>query len=50
MYTEEIPDLCPSHCIVKEKFHTRTGHEGPEGEQRYTLTLSITSVLDGGRC
>jgi hypothetical protein len=27
--------------------HPRTGHEGPEGEQRYSSTLSLTSVLDG---
>ena len=27
--------------------HPRTGHEGPEGEQRYRSTLSLTSVLDG---
>jgi hypothetical protein len=26
-----------------------TGHKGPEGEQRYSSTLSITLVLDGGR-
>ena len=26
----------------------RTGHEGPEGEQRYSYTLSLTSALDGG--
>jgi hypothetical protein len=24
-----------------------TGHEGPEGEQRYSSTLSLTSALDG---
>lgn len=30
------------------KFHPRTGHESPEGEQRYSPTLSLTSVLDGG--
>jgi hypothetical protein len=29
-------------------FHLRTGHEGPEGEQRYNSTLSLTSVLDVG--
>ena len=28
--------------------HPRTGHEGPEGEQRYSSTLSLTSALDGG--
>ena len=25
-----------------------TVHEGPEGEQRYSSTLSVTSALDGG--
>jgi hypothetical protein len=25
----------------------RTGHEGPEGEYRYSSTLSLTSALDG---
>jgi hypothetical protein len=32
----------------KGKVHPRTGHEGPEGEQRYISTLSLTSALDGG--
>jgi len=27
--------------------HPRTGHEGPEWEQRYSSTLSLTSTLDG---
>jgi hypothetical protein len=27
--------------------HPRTGHEGPEGEERYSSTLSLTSALDG---
>ena len=31
----------------KGKFHPRTDHEGPEGEERYSSTLSLTSVLDG---
>jgi hypothetical protein len=26
----------------------RTGHKGPEGEQRYSSTLSLTLALDGG--
>ena len=26
---------------------TRTGHGGPEGEQRYSCTLSLTSAIDG---
>ena len=33
---------------VKGKVHPRTGHEGPEGEQRYSSTLSLTSALYGG--
>jgi hypothetical protein len=31
----------------KGKVHPRTGHEGPEGEHRYSSTLSLTSALDG---
>jgi hypothetical protein len=33
----------------KGKLHPRTGHEGPEGEKRYSPTLSLTSALEGGR-
>jgi hypothetical protein len=29
--------------------HLRTGHEGPEWEQRNSSTLSLTSVIDRGR-
>jgi hypothetical protein len=32
----------------KGKGHPRTGHEGPEGEWRYSPTLSLTSALEGG--
>jgi hypothetical protein len=32
----------------KGKIHPRTGHEGPEGEQSYTSTLSLTSAIDRG--
>jgi hypothetical protein len=45
------------HCLVittlvykvngKGKGHPRTGHKGPEGELRYSSTLSLTSSLDG---
>ena len=34
--------------IYKGKVHPITCHEGPEGEQRYSSTLSLTSALDGG--
>jgi hypothetical protein len=30
------------------KVYPRTGHKGPEGEYRYSFTLSLTSALDGG--
>jgi hypothetical protein len=33
---------------VKGKVHHRTRDEGPEGEKRYSSTLSLTSALDGG--
>ena len=31
----------------KGKVHPRTDHEGPEGEQRHSSTLSLTLTLDG---
>ena len=31
----------------KGKVHTTTGHKGPEGELRYSSTLSLTLSLDG---
>jgi hypothetical protein len=30
-------------------YHFRTDHEVPEGEQKYSCTLSLTSALDGSR-
>jgi hypothetical protein len=32
----------------KGKVHPTTDHEGPEGENRYNYTLSLTSALDRG--
>jgi hypothetical protein len=32
---------------VNSKVHFRTGHESPEGEYRYSATVSLTSALDG---
>jgi hypothetical protein len=32
----------------KGKLHPVTCHEGPEGEQRYSSTLSLASVPDDG--
>jgi hypothetical protein len=32
----------------KGKVHLRTGHEGSEGELRYTSILSLTSAIDEG--
>jgi len=31
------------------KVHPRTGHKGPEGEWRYSSTLSVILLLDGCR-
>ena len=31
----------------KGKVLPRTGHEGPQGEQRYSSTISLNSALDG---
>jgi len=39
--------MVPLQCS-KDKIHSRRDHEGPEKERRYTSTLSLTSVLDGG--
>jgi hypothetical protein len=33
---------------VEGKVRPRTGHEGPEGEMRYSFIFSLTSVLDWG--
>jgi len=33
--------------IYKGKGQPRTGHEDPEGEETYSSTLFLTSVLDG---
>ena len=30
------------------RFHPFTGYEGPQGEQKYSSTLFLTSALDGG--
>jgi len=37
----------PSSGKGKGKFHPTTGHKSPEGESRYSSTLSLTSALDG---
>jgi hypothetical protein len=36
-------------CVLIVKVHPSTGHEGQDGEYRYSSTLSLTSVIDGGR-
>jgi len=36
------------HPQCKGKVNPRRGHEGPEVEQRYSSTLSLTLALDGG--
>jgi hypothetical protein len=44
--------LSITQCTVgkgkgKRKDDTRTGHESPDGEERYSSILSLTSALDG---
>jgi len=34
-------------CRGGGKGHPTTDHEGPEGEQKYSSTLSLTSAIDG---
>jgi hypothetical protein len=40
------------HTKSKGTVHPRTGCEGPKGEEKYSCTLSLTSLLDGvcGQC
>jgi hypothetical protein len=37
-----------SEILLESKVHPNTGQESPEGKQRYSSTLPLTSVLDGG--
>ena len=39
-----VPVIFEPPC--KWKFHPRTGYEGPDGEEKYSSILSLTSVLD----
>jgi hypothetical protein len=45
--TLEISGLTIQMNNNSNKIHPTTGHEGPEGETRYSYTLSLTSALDG---
>ena len=56
----EISSTCFEVCHVESsnsgkiksilgRFHPFTGHEGPQGEQRYSSTLFQTSTLEGVR-
>jgi hypothetical protein len=40
----KIPDYIPNQLLnsLQSKFHHLTGHEGPDGEQMYSSTLSLT--------
>jgi hypothetical protein len=33
--------------VKRGKVHPRTGHEGPDGEQRYSCTFFLISALNG---
>jgi hypothetical protein len=42
------PCLMFFDMVKKGKVLPRTGHEGPEGEQRYSSILSLTLAVDEG--
>ena len=52
--TDRISRQWPATCtyfhlkVIRVNLQTRTGHEGPEGELRYSSTLSLTSALELG--
>jgi hypothetical protein len=47
--THKCDDVTPSFQFGSSgKVHPIRGHEGPDGEYRYSSTLSLTSVLDSG--
>ena len=39
---------CEDTFFLCIKVHPITDNEGPEGDQRYSSTLSLTSALNGG--
>jgi hypothetical protein len=41
-----LEQLCVFKGKSKGKVHPRTGYEGPEGEYRYSSTLSLASAQD----
>jgi hypothetical protein len=43
---------CTTFIYLFIFFHCRTGHKGPDVEQKYSSTSSLTSALDqdGGQC
>ena len=47
MFTRSGPLISNLNRIYEHKVHLRTGHEGPEEEQKYRSTVSLTSALDG---
>jgi hypothetical protein len=43
-----LPKLKRLTGNTKCKFQPIAGHEGPEEEERFSSTLSLTSAIDGG--
>ena len=48
LWAGRISPTIPGRGKCKGKVPPITGHEGPEGEQMYSYTLSSTSALDMG--
>jgi hypothetical protein len=46
--TSNLQNFCVIfYSTCKRKVHPRTGREGPDGEEKYSYTLSLISALDG---
>ena len=41
--TSTVPECYHTQELSDGRIHSRTGHESPEGEKRYSSTLSLTS-------
>jgi hypothetical protein len=53
-YYPVLPETTPNSQLIadgkKYKVDPRTGRGGPEGEQRYSSNVSLTSAQDGNDC
>jgi len=52
VFTKWLPDVTAKYPLTSNvgEVQSRTAHEGPQWEWRYSSPLSLTSALDGGGC